>query len=332
MDSPLHLRGNTRRGGAFTLIELLVVIAIIAILIGLLLPAVQKVREAASRSKCQNNLKQIGIALHSYNDRTGFFPPGGLGGTIVNGQYSNSWQENGSWIVWSLPDLEQSGLYNQINGGKGPNMTVENSVGVSGGILANAKIPYTRCPSDDFDQNIKTTNYIGSLGSQCAIGPCGYDPHQQYCNGNAFGWGYPTSPDHGNSSNASDIRGLFNRLGARISLQMVTSADGLSNTIAVGETLPKMHDHLQGNGWWQFNGGASHCSTIVPINYRSDNWGSCTTSPQNWDVSWGFKSNHTGGANFLMGDGHVVFFPQSIDHGTYQKLGCRNDGQTAQLP
>src|ERR1700687_5976228 len=98
--------GNKR---GFTLIELLVVIAIIAILIGLLVPAVQKVREAASRIKCSNNLKQYGLACHMYHDTNGFFPPGGKGPDPING---GSWNDDrGSWLVYSLPYVEQDNLF-----------------------------------------------------------------------------------------------------------------------------------------------------------------------------------------------------------------------------
>jgi prepilin-type processing-associated H-X9-DG protein len=99
----------------------------------------------------------------------------------------------------------------------------------------------------------------------------------------------------------------------------------------VGESLPGQHDHLAQNAWWSFNGGNSHVSTIVPINYRSDQWINwCSPADSyrgNWNVSWGFKSRHTGGANFVFADGSVHLLTQSIDHRTYQLLGCRNDNQ-----
>ncbi|HUR54803.1 MAG TPA: DUF1559 domain-containing protein, partial [Gemmataceae bacterium] len=157
-------RRSVRRGGAFTLIELLVVIAIIAILIGLLLPAVQKVREAAARSQCQNNLKQFGLALHSHNDVVGYLPPGGLmgdsagvtsGGSGPGGTWGN---DQGTWLVFTLPYMEQDNAHKAIN----PRVAVFNSVGApadgQGGIgkipTGSRKIKYMRCPSDDYDQSL----------------------------------------------------------------------------------------------------------------------------------------------------------------------------------
>jgi len=143
-------------------------------------------------------------------------------------------------------------------------------------------------------------------------------------------WGYKRSPGHGNSVNNSEIRGLFNRLGAKISLASVK--DGTSNTIMLGEGLPEQHDHLTNAGWWHFNGGAGHTSTIVPINYVSKDTG-CSVPARdraNWNVSWGFKSNHSGGCNFAFADGSIRFVGEKIDMKTYQLLGCRNDGQPVQ--
>jgi len=319
-----------RRGGAFTLIELLVVIAIIAILIGLLLPAVQKVREAASRSRCQNNLKQIGISLHNYIDAHKQLPEGGKYGVYTNGVTNGDWgSDQGSWITFTLPFMEQDAMYRIIN----PRDNVYNSVGIGIGGVSNRVLKTLRCSSDDYDINIPTSNYCGSMGPQCVIGPHGYNPYQRYCNGNANGWGYNTSPDHGNSTNSADIRGLFNRLGARMTLAHVP--DGLSNTIAVGEALPRHYDHLQQNGWHGYNQGINMVSTIIPINTRSDGR-NCTdpvrSCPSNWNTSMGFRSNHSTGANFLLADGSVRFIPQSVDHGTYQKMGCRDDGQPFTMP
>jgi len=339
----LYLKFRVWRGRAFTLIELLVVIAIIAVLIGLLLPAVQKAREAANRMKCQNNLKQFGLACHAYHDTFKIFPAGGQ--CDINNVTGQSWNyDMGSWLVYTLPFMEQSGLWNlipqpmtpknpsipSINPALGPVGTARQNASFN-----NALLPYFRCPSDGYQLTWRMSNYVGSLGPQCCPGGCGYDPFYQYCQPMSTklppigGWGYDWSPDHGNTVDSSQLRGMFNRLGCQINMASVV--DGTSNTIMIGECLPKEHDHHWDASWSNFNGGNAHCGTNAPINYRIDlNDGSCTPADRdarNWNVAWGFKSKHTGGAQFVFADGSVHFLSQNIDHRTYQLLGCRDDGQ-----
>ncbi|HMF13213.1 MAG TPA: DUF1559 domain-containing protein [Gemmataceae bacterium] len=356
------------RGRAFTLVELLVVIAIIGILIGLLLPAVQKIREAANRMKCANNLKQLGLACHNYHDVYGLFPPGGK--VVPDWNWTG---DRGSWLVWTLPFMEQDNIFNMI-----PNINDPGTPGSANNPLTGAppydaigattydwtnntptqgmwlvfnqkgipfppKLPYGRCPSDGYDTSNPWVNYVGSLGPQCAIGPCGADPYQTYCQDYPQ-WGYTWSPDHGNWIISDRIRGMFNRLGAKISFASVT--DGTSNTFLLGETTIQCHDHHVNVGtyhWTHFNGGNAHVSTIMPMNYDTCDPGASWCTPSNpnktvlnvvynWNTSWGFKSYHTQGCNFCFVDGSVHFITQSIEHRTYQLLGCRNDGQPTSLP
>jgi prepilin-type N-terminal cleavage/methylation domain-containing protein/prepilin-type processing-associated H-X9-DG protein len=352
----------------FTLIELLVVIAIIAVLIGLLLPAVQKVREAAYRMKCSNNLKQFGLALHSYNDVNGSFPRGGK--HLPEG----SWNDKGSWIVYALPYMEQGNLWAQLQDPRVKLYTpgVDSMALAAGLKIVPVSLPFLRCPSDSYmAQSPIYSNYVASNGPQCGVGPpCGMDnPFQQWCNGGPGAGdssippqltpptlpGYSASPNQGNTYNPSSIdtggnksgprtyslnyvRGMFTRLGPAVKISDVP--DGLSNTLMIGETLVNQNGDILGNndgaGWAGFLGGNASCTTITPINYRSDfdDNNQCTSDPTNqlhsvlnWNVSFGFKSNHSGGVNFVFGDGSVHFLSQDINHQTYQYLGCRNDGQ-----
>ncbi|MSR59476.1 MAG: DUF1559 domain-containing protein [Planctomycetaceae bacterium] len=307
----------------FTLIELLVVIAIIAVLIALLLPAVQQAREAARRTQCKNNLKQYGLALHNYHDTYGQFAPGG-DGKWWDGTYL-------SWQARILPFVDQAPLFNSIN------MSAQNIpeafiIPGTGQVMHSTKVPYARCPSDTspgvdaWGLNRFQSSYCGSLGSQStpsANGSC--DQFQQFAEAGTVG--------HGNTADPNGISGMFSRVGVKVRIADIT--DGTSNTILVGEVLPNCNDHSWVGGAWGMNGmGNAHASTVVPIN----NYTTCSpslgritnpacTSQDNWNYSWGFRSQHTGGAHFLFGDGTVRFLSESIDHRTYQAIGGRRDNK-----
>jgi len=326
---------RTRQKHGFTLVELLVVIAIIGMLMSLLLPAINAARESGRRAVCQNSLKQLGLACHAYHDTHDAFPKGG--NILPPSPDSARWSgDKGNWITSLLPYIEQNNLYQRL-----PNMGVPNVDSIpKGALFAGAPNPfrqrppsYLRCPSDDYDSDASVSNYLSSAGPQRANSPCGVFPFDQYSNGNNFNppLGYAQStPDAGIRDN-SGLRGVFARNPMPlIKIPMVT--DGLSNTLLLGEGLPGERLHwVSLSHWGRMDSSNNMSSTVIPINYPSGNRVPCAQDPlhswENWAVAFGFKSRHSGGANFVFGDGSVHFLSQNIDHKTYQLLGCRNDGQ-----
>jgi len=339
---------------AFTLIELLVVIAIIAVLIGLLLPAVQKVRDAAARSNCQNNLKQLALACHSFHDANKRLPPGAANDMPPFGN-SGSVQWGSSWKVYILPYIEQSAIYNgwQFNSQSG----YQNATNAA--LITGIKISPLRCPSSpvpDFQSGnggnnaVKfNTSYSGIAGS--VIVPTASGVHAVNCcngaNGTSFG-----------ASNGLLIAGGM--------IKIESISDGTSNTWLIGEQSDHLRDAAGapltagyttgvGNsatlyGWTM---GAAHNSLTTwaatgqdgrhfnctamryQINQRgiiptgtAGNTATAQTAGVHNDAGTNFplNSGHTGGVNVALADGSVRFFSNSTSLTTLHAFCTREGG------
>lgn len=309
------MRRNLRPG--FTLIELLVVIAIIAVLIALLLPAVQQAREAARRSQCKNNMKQIGLAFHNYHDSLNCFPVNfavrgsGGGQAIVDTGHS--------WLTMCLPYIDQAALYNSINH-NGP--LAGNAANIA---AANTIIQVFLCPSDSGNGN-------GRLGnrSDYNVNPPGTWGVTNYkaCAGSNWAWGLaawnPVSSPGGKNSGSTDGLNMGN--GILCSNQQNTNGptrmrdltDGTTNTFAVGEALPAW---TQWN-WW-YNPNASTATCAMPLN-------AVIKRPRNvgdWPNNYSFASMHVGGGHFVLGDGSVRFISENIDINIYRAVATIGSGE-----
>lgn len=324
-----------RRHHAFTLVELLVVIAIIGVLVALLLPAVQAAREAARRSQCSNNLKQIGLAVHNYHDIHKQFPPGGPGTGI---HPNNDGYRISAWVR-ILPFLEQEPLYTQLNL-TGGFRHVPNELLPDGERVRHKQISVMLCPSDDHppfspasgDDRWAKGNYIASTGSQRSDSGGDCSPFNVYMEvlpgGNAT---------YGNVTDPRRISGLFNYFGADIRLADVRG--GTSNTLLAGEQVGGCTVAGQRTSWWHPNSSGAWGITITPLN----TWNTCEfarpnqithpdcTQPDRWNFTYGFRSKHPGGVNFVLADASVRFISETIEHATvFQALGSRRESPMGQ--
>ena len=296
----------------FTLVELLVVIAIIGVLLALLLPAVQAAREAARRAQCSNNLKQIGLAVHSYADINRKLPAGGI--------WNPAGQGKGSALVHLLPFVEEKSIFDAFDFKK---LNTDGSFYPgTATLIGSTAIPTYICPSDDGNPSVvglAKHNYAASRGPTEV-----YDNPSCSC---THPWQMLAMAPLDNPAN---FAGPFTRMGSAAGLQQVT--DGLSKTIFFGEVRPNCSEHAR-NGWAASNNGNGYCTTLIPINFDTCNDSSpdpCHRSC-NWNTEVGFKSLHPGGAQFLLGDGSVRFLPEDMDHQAYQYLGAKSDGQSVAL-
>jgi prepilin-type N-terminal cleavage/methylation domain-containing protein/prepilin-type processing-associated H-X9-DG protein len=340
---------QTHRRGAFTLVELLVVIAIIGILIALLLPAVQAAREAARRTHCNNNLKQLALGLQNYHDTYNTLPHGSSYQITATTTLLGNNKRSGTWASAILPYMEQAALYEKFDFNRHMS-DAANAAALTDVIRTFA------CPSDDKMVNpiypgrcicctsgpgtAHVSSYLGSMGpvpapssGACPYCPAGTSPNSSnYCCQGSTG---------GLDNDAPGIFSRANRGGTTgqrykpVGYQDVL--DGLSNTIVLGETLPSHTGHNT-----LFTNNFPLLATNIPINtFKGTGWNGFTVDPHSLptgfhdgrdDQKQGIKSLHPGGANIAMCDGSVRYLSQSISFVVFSALGTRKFGETAQAP
>ena len=322
---------SARRSG-FTLIELLVVIAIIAILIALLLPAVQQAREAARRTQCKNNLKQIGLALHNYHDSFTIFPFSTAADGYSSGNSYPQIKNHRGWVML-LPYIDQSALYNQFdpNVAAGERTTgtgvLQGSPSTGNDIISSTVLKALLCPSDNGDPQYRGADSTYGISATAA---------------NAGRFGAKTSYDFSVYSAAwttpwisqsVNTRRLFGK-DSNSRIRDVT--DGTSNSVAVVETTLEVHDGQTPK--WAYASHVGMGIDLASTNSRKINdWLCCTwASPPNQQSNrpgklgeWGTAGSlHTGGCHVLMTDGAVRFVSENIDNTTRLNLAQIADSQT----
>ncbi|HQX50835.1 MAG TPA: DUF1559 domain-containing protein [Planctomycetaceae bacterium] len=318
-------RKSLTRG--FTLIELLVVIAIIAILIALLLPAVQQAREAARRTQCKNNLKQLGLALHNYHDIFNMFPPGAM--ITTNGVPAPGVAFAGScWAIAIFPQIEQGNLY-QLIATATPDTIMPSIPQLSPQLfqLTNQKMAAFTCPSDP--NGGKSTSQWGQA--------------HDYNDGTCINYAACHGTNYINGTNivsraSTAMNGIMYGMS---SSSFASITDGTSNTLLIGEiclypdtTERDWHGRMYRADWAS---GVLFNSSLPPNTRTPDLMIRCQTSPtdpaipcttnQAGNNATYVRSRHTGGAHALMADGSTQFFSSNIDTPLFGALGTRDGNE-----
>lgn len=319
-----------RRQRAFTLIELLVVIAIIAVLIALLLPAVQQAREAARRTQCKNNLKQLGLALHNYHDTFLRFPAAMWfsnfpTGNLIGYQQSNGATQHGpSWLVTMLPYFDQAPLYNQVN--------FSRSMGdPANAAVVSQNLPAVQCPSDPYSNAGNKFQDTGNMGPNL-WGRGNYAANGYGASGTG-NWGTIQIRDRGplgingwGGINAV-TDGTSNTVASWEVRAGVTSGD-VRGTWAAGRGTFTLQCNNTGGGLQTgdcngINDGKDGGDDVLACNSQSNQKMGCWNGG---DGQVGAKSLHVGGVHALLCDGTVRFINQNLDGVTHQRIIAQGDG------
>lgn len=329
------IRTAGRRKPGFTLIELLVVISIIAILMSLILPAVQNAREASRRTQCRNNLKQIGLALAGYHEAHTMFPPAMINpGRLDSFPFYSGGNKVLNTTGWAmlLPYMDMVNIYDRYDFNQCSSMSAWGGMPVAGdpttnAALAEMQMPLLECPSDWAAGDISTF----APGSTHI-----YSRENARRTSYLFATGRFTDWDVTWKETKGDIRrGMF---GNNSSARIRDIKDGSSNTIAIGESHggsgAKVNDHF---GPWGLTGTHTCChgrvvsdsaTSVDPVHFTDERWGlNASWNGSGGSYAWVFNSTHSGGANFVLGDGSTRFISDSIDYRTFCLLNYIQDGQ-----
>ena len=330
------------RNQGFTLIELLVVIAIIAILVALLLPAVQQAREAARRTQCKNNLKQWGLALHNYHDTHNIFPPA----LHMSGRYNstafysgNTKVQNTTGWVFLLPFVEQSAAYGLYDFNQTGSLSNPYSLPLAGITTANPNVavtsmalPALQCPSHPQG---------GEISSAGITNPADFYSRERARRASyGFNTGVFTDYNAPYSVYGGDIRqGAFGNSGAS---RLRDLTDGSTNSILVGESWGGDQNQISGSfGPWGLT-GTHTCCHLRTLSNSTTVLDATTIAPYvaNFGINkpylgdarrrsyaWEYKSGHTGGIQVTLGDGSTRFISENIDALTFARLNYIHDGQ-----